>query len=180
MGPMIVICDRKATLQAIHTTNSQEKDAVLDDCPFPINNTEKDLTKKGTTLAQLRTGYCGNLCFYKSRGRRMLVSTYTLIGAMHHMTSSLSSFNRHIDIVRIRNLLTFDASAQLIHALITTHLDFCNRVLYNIPNNKIERLQWIQNLAARILKRIPRRNHITPVLKELHWPKINGIIIFKF
>ena len=29
---------------------------------------------------------------------------------------------------RIRNHLTFDATAQLIHALITTHLDFCNSI----------------------------------------------------
>ena len=34
---------------------------------------------------------------------------------------------------RIRNLLTFDATAQLIHAIITTVLDFCNSILYNQP-----------------------------------------------
>ena len=37
-----------------------------------------------------------------------------------------------------------------------------------LPNKQIERLQRIQNQAARMLKRIPRRNHITPVLRELH------------
>ena len=80
---------------------------------------------------------------------------------------------------RIRNLLTFDATAQLIHALITSRLDFCNSILYNLPNKQIERLQRIQNQAARMLKRIPRRNHITPVLRELHWLRIHDIIIFK-
>ena len=39
----------------------------------------------------------------------------------------------------------------------------CNSILYNLPNRQIERLQRIQNQAARMLKRIPRRNHITPV-----------------
>ena len=66
---------------------------------------------------------------------------------------------------RIRNLLSFDATAQLIHALITTRLDCCNIILYNLPNNRIERLQRVQNQAARMLKRIIRRNHITPVLR---------------
>ena len=80
---------------------------------------------------------------------------------------------------RIRNLLTFDATAQLMNALITTHFDFCNSILYNLSNNKIERLQRIQNQAARMLKRIVRCNHITPVLRELHWLKIHDIIIFK-
>ena len=80
---------------------------------------------------------------------------------------------------RNRNLLTFDATAQLIHALITSRLDFCNSILYNLPNKQIERLQRIQNQAARMLKRIPRRNHITPVLRELHWLSIHDRIILK-
>ena len=65
------------------------------------------------------------------------------------------------NIGRIRTLLTFHATVQLIHALITTRLDFCNSILYNHPNNKIDRLQRIQNQAARMLTRSPRRNHIT-------------------
>ena len=81
---------------------------------------------------------------------------------------------------RIRNLLTFDSTAQPIHGLITSRLDFCNSILYNLTNNQIERLQRLQNQAARMLKRIPRRNHITPVLTELHWLKIHDRIIFKF
>ena len=61
----------------------------------------------------------------------------------------------------------------------TTRLDFCNSILYNLPNNKIERLQRIQNQAARMLTRSPCRNHITPVLRELHWLRISDRIIFK-
>ena len=66
-------------------------------------------------------------------------------------------------------LLSFEASSQLINALITTTLDYCNGILFNLPKNKIEILQRIQNQAARMLKKIPRRNQITPVLKDLHW-----------
>ena len=81
--------------------------------------------------------------------------------------------------VMLRNLLTFKFTAQLVHALITTRLDFCNSILYNLPKNKIERLQRIQNKAARMLKCSPCRNHITPVLRELHWLRISDRIIFK-
>ena len=78
-----------------------------------------------------------------------------------HISGICKSTNLNLrSIGIIRNLLTFDAIAQLIHALITTRLDFCNSNLYNIPNNKIERLQRIQDHAARMLKRIPLR--ITP------------------
>ena len=97
-----------------------------------------------------------------------------------HISGICKSTHCHLrGIGRIRNLLTFDATAQFIHALISSRLDFCNSILYNLPNKQIERLQRIQNQAARMLKRIPRRNHITPVLRELHWLKINDRIIFK-
>ena len=97
-----------------------------------------------------------------------------------HISGICKSTHFHLrGIGRIRNLLTFDATAQLIHALITSRLDFCNSILYNLPNKQIERLQRMQNQAARMLKRIPRRNHITPVLRELHWLRIHDRIIFK-
>ena len=44
---------------------------------------------------------------------------------------------------------------------------------------KVERLQKVQNQAARILTRSPRRDHITPVLKQLHWLKARERIRYK-
>ena len=41
------------------------------------------------------------------------------------------------------------------------------------------RLQRIQNQAARILTRMPRRDHITEVLIDLHWLKIKERIVYK-
>ena len=66
-----------------------------------------------------------------------------------HIGNICRSTHFHLrNIGRIRNLLTFNATAQLFHALITTRLDFCNSILYNIPNNKIERLQRIQKTSS--------------------------------
>ena len=97
-----------------------------------------------------------------------------------HISGICRSTHFHLrSIRRIRKLLTFNATAQHIHAVITTRLDFCNIILYNLPNNKIERLQRIQNQAALMLKRIPRRNHNTPVSRDLHWLKIHDRIIVK-
>ena len=98
----------------------------------------------------------------------------------NHISGICKSTHFHLRSIRIiRNLLTFDATAQLIHALITTCVDYCNSILYNLPNNQIERLPRIQNQAARMLKRIPRRDHITTILKELHWLKLHDRILFK-
>ena len=54
----------------------------------------------------------------------------------------------------------------------------CN-VLYNLPKSSILRLQRIQNQAARILTRTPRRDHVTEVLIDLQWLKIKERIVYK-
>ena len=97
-----------------------------------------------------------------------------------HISAICQSVHFHIrSIGKVRKLLTFDACASLIHALIGSRLDYCNSILYNLPDSKISRLQRVQNQAARILTRSPRREHITPVLKQLHWLKVRERISYK-
>ena len=43
----------------------------------------------------------------------------------------------------------------------------------------VNKLQKIQNKAARIVTRTPRLHHITPVLKQLHWLPVECRIQFK-
>ena len=81
------------------------------------------------------------------------------------------------DLEVIFDQLSHHATAQLIHALISTRLYYCNSVLYNLPKSSILRLQRIQNQAARILTRTPRRDHITEVLIDLHCLKIKERIV---
>ena len=51
-----------------------------------------------------------------------------------------------------------------------------NSLLYNVLTHTTDRLQKLQNQCARILTKSPRREHITPVLKSLHWLKIQDRI----
>ena len=83
------------------------------------------------------------------------------------------------NIRRIRPMLNDSATAQLIHALITSKRDYCNALLYGIHGNKLKRLQRIQNIAARIVAKCPKSCHITPVLKDLHWLPIKERIDYK-
>ena len=48
----------------------------------------------------------------------------------------------------IRSILSNDACAQLIHSIVTVRLDYCNYILYGLPDNSLYRLQKIQNIAA--------------------------------
>ena len=79
----------------------------------------------------------------------------------------------------IRKYLSRSTTEKLVHALISSRLDFCNSILYLLPNTQLVRLQKLQNTAARIVTLSSRRTHITPILKTLHWLPECDRIIFK-
>ena len=62
-----------------------------------------------------------------------------------------SAFYHLRKISLIRKHLTFDATQLLVHALITSKLDYCNSLLYGLPKHVTKQLQRVQNAAARNL-----------------------------
>ena len=52
-------------------------------------------------------------------------------------------------------------------------------ILYGLPKYQIQRLQSVQNCAARLVKRYPKFGHISPLLFELHWLPVEHRIVFK-
>ena len=64
----------------------------------------------------------------------------------------------------------------LITALVLSRLDYCNSVLFGLPANLIQRLQSVQNGAARLIFRI---RHITAALISIHWLCVPECIVFK-
>ena len=65
--------------------------------------------------------------------------------------------------------LTPDGSKTLVQSFISGRLDYCNSLLYGMADSLFQRLQSMQNAAARLITRTGRREHIIPVLRELHW-----------
>ncbi|KAI2664186.1 Retrovirus-related Pol polyprotein [Labeo rohita] len=73
------------------------------------------------------------------------------------------------NIARIRCFVSSQDLEKLVHAFITSRVDYCNGLLTGLPKTTIRQLQLIQNAAARILTRTRKSEHITPVLRSLHW-----------
>ena len=67
----------------------------------------------------------------------------------------------------------------LVHAFVTSKLDHCNSLLYNVPKNVIKKLQSVQNAAARLITRFRKCDHITPILVDLQWLPVSERIKFK-
>ena len=83
------------------------------------------------------------------------------------------------NIVKIRNILSQSDAEKLVHAFVSSRLDYCNSLLSGCPNSSLKSLQLIQNAAARALTGISKRDHITPVLASLHWLPLKSRIEFK-
>ena len=53
------------------------------------------------------------------------------------------------------------------------------RLLYGVSHGNIRQVQSVQNAAARLLTGARRREHISPVLRQLHWLPIQSRVNFK-
>jgi hypothetical protein len=75
--------------------------------------------------------------------------------------------------------MTDDAIKTLTHAFIGSRLDYCNVLNYGVAEGLLNRLQSVQNAAARLVTGMGRREHITPVLRQLHWLPVRQRVMFK-
>ena len=79
--------------------------------------------------------------------------------------------NNHYQLWLVHQLHPFldrDSLPTVIHALVTSRLDYCNAPFVGLPMCVVRKLQLVENAAARVLTRMPNSAHIKLVLKELH------------
>ena len=79
----------------------------------------------------------------------------------------------------IRKYLTVDAAKTIVCSLVLSRLDYCNSILSRSPKCLIQKLQRVQDTAARITLRMPRTEHTTPLLRMLRWLPIPSRIAYK-
>jgi len=79
----------------------------------------------------------------------------------------------------LKRCVTDEAIKKLTHAFIGSRLDYCNVLHCSNGEGLLSRLQSVQNAAARLVTGLGQREHITPVLRQLHWLSVRQRVIFK-
>ena len=80
----------------------------------------------------------------------------------------------------VRKSLTEDAATTMVHAFVTSRVDYCNSVLHRASASSVQSLQNALNAAARIILRKRKFDHITTdVRDQLHWLPVQQRIEYK-
>ena len=122
------------------------------------------------------------------------VATSPVVKSLGVLFDEYLTFEKHVDAIiqscniNLRNLqvigskLSYELKRQLIHCLIFSKLDYCNGLLFGLPNNIIKRLQKVQNSCVRFLfgyKTVKKWESVTPYLKQAHFLPIKQRIDYK-
>ena len=139
------------------------KGSLSDETPCQLNFNGENLKIPTCTTVK-------NLGFYFDSRLRM----------EEHIKKTCQACHYHLrNIGKIRHMLSTDVAHMLAHCFITSRLDYCNSLLTGIPLYLKEKLQKIQNKAARIVVRANKTDESTSILQRLHWLPIDKRIDYK-
>ena len=154
------ICDVRAWMREDQLILNDDKTAFL------IIGTRQQLSK--VSIQSINVGQAEVSSVVSARNLGTCFDTHLDMGT--HITKTCSSaFYYLYNIRHIRKYLSRESTEKLVHAFISSRLDFCNSLLYGIPEYQTRKLQRVMNASARLIYRAPKFCHMTPLLAELHW-----------
>ncbi|KAJ1191950.1 hypothetical protein NDU88_001263 [Pleurodeles waltl] len=92
---------------------------------------------------------------------------------------SSSCYNTLYMLCKIFKWIPVETRKTVTHALVSSRLDFSNALYAGTTAKLQKRMQRNQNASARLILDVPRRNHISAHLGELHWLPVLKRITFK-
>lgn len=134
--------------------------------------------KVGSTPSSVQVG---DTTIHPSTSVRDLGVIFDEHGTLQAHVASLCRSASHAlwRIGKIRKLLDLQMTEKLVHAFVTSRLDYCNSLLFGLPAKQVRKLQLIQNLLRGWQTLTKKCDHITPVLQSLHWLPVEQRIRFK-
>lgn len=98
----------------------------------------------------------------------------------NHVNNVVSAaFMKLRELYFYRRFLTKDSLIVLVHAFITSRVDYCNSLFTGLPDVLLRKLQSVLNASARLISGTRKHDHISHVLKDLHWLPVKQRIKFK-
>ena len=98
---------------------------------------------------------------------------------VHIGNTCSKAFHGLYKIRQIRKFLNTNTTKTLVHAFVSSHLNYCNVLLFGLSKIQLDRLQKIQNAAAKVILQLSKFDHITPAFVDLHWLPLKFRVQFK-
>ena len=141
-------------------------------------STRNSFQKVSPSLSSIRIG--STTVPTTKQAKNLGVVFDSLMNMEGHVNNMCKSAFFHLrNISRIRRNIDQPTAKKLIYAFVTSRLDYCNALLFGISDHLLSKVQRIQNMAARVVCKIQKSEHITPVLRRLHWLPIKARIQYK-
>lgn len=97
-----------------------------------------------------------------------------------HVTRIVQTcFNFIRKLHKIKHFLTKDHLKSLVCSYIFSRLDYCNALFYGINAITLNKLQRVQNSAARLIQKKHNITHLSEVFIDFHWLKVKERIFYK-
>jgi hypothetical protein len=128
------------------------------------------------TLRSTASGMLASDCLFVHK----LLQLDAELSMKAYITKTTASCLYHLRRLRqIRRHAGEDITARLVHAFITSRLDYCNSLLAGLPRSSLDPLQQVKNAAARLLFQLGPQDHVTPSLIQLQWLPVQYRVQFK-
>ena len=79
----------------------------------------------------------------------------------------------------MRQLFTKPVLSTILNYLFFSKLVYCSTVWRGTSKQSLQKLQLLQNFAARVLTATKKFDHISPILRELGWPSIKDQLLVR-
>ena len=110
-------------------------------------------------------------------GLTWLDSTLSMNSHVNNPCSN--AFHYLYKIRRIRKYLSRRSTETLIHSFVSRRVDYCDSPLYGLPAYQLNKLQRVQNAAARLILQESKYCHVRLLLCNLPWLPVKFRIDFK-
>ena len=91
-----------------------------------------------------------------------------------------SAFLQLRKIARNRKFLNENSCKTIINALVLSKLNFASTLYLDMTEKNLNRLQKVQNYAAKVITLARKYDHVTPLLHHLNWLLIREFIKFRY